>query len=59
MKEMKVQARLRKGDTLLREHFSKIKENDWPYEARRLMEKAIKIEREEKEILKKVIKKEE
>lgn len=47
-------ARIRKDDDLLREYFSNIKQSDWPYEIRRLLEKAIKIERKEKEIVEKV-----
>jgi hypothetical protein len=46
-------ARIRKDDELLREYFSKIKQSDWPYEIRRLLEKAIEIEKKEKEIVKK------
>lgn len=45
-------ARIREEDKLIREHFSKIKEGDYSYEIRRLLEKAIKIEQKEKKILK-------
>lgn len=44
-------ARIRKDDDIIREHFEGIKSSDHPYEVRRLLEKAIKIERKEKEIL--------
>lgn len=44
-------ARIRKDDDIIREHFEEVKESDHPYEVRRLLEKAIKIERKEKEIL--------
>ncbi len=44
-------ARIRKDDKLIREHFDEVKQSDHPYEVRRLIEKAIKIERKEKEIL--------
>ncbi len=42
-------ARIRQDDTIIREHFSQIKDGDYPYEIRRLIEKAILIERKEKE----------
>lgn len=42
-------ARIRQDDIVIREHFSKIKDSDYPYEIRRLIEKAILIERKEKE----------
>lgn len=42
-------ARIRKSDDLLREHFENIKDGDRAYEIRRLLEKAIKIEREEQQ----------
>lgn len=42
-------ARIRKEDNVLREHFSTIKESDYPYEIRRLLEKAILIERKNEE----------
>lgn len=42
-------ARIRKEDELIKEHFSGIKDSDYPYEIRRLVEKAILIERKEKE----------
>lgn len=44
-------ARIRKDDHLLREYFSKIKPSDHAYEIRRLLEKAIKIEQKEKEMI--------
>lgn len=44
-------ARIRKDDDIIREYFEEIKASDHPYEVRRLLEKAIKIERKEKEIL--------
>jgi hypothetical protein len=47
-------ARIRKDDVVLREYFSNIKQSDWAYEIRRLLEKAIEIEKKEKEIVKKV-----
>jgi hypothetical protein len=47
----KLYARIRKDDVILREHFDSVKQSDHPYEVRRLLEKAIKIERKEKEIL--------
>lgn len=50
----KIQARIRDDDEILREHFSSIKKSDHPYEVRRLLEKAILIERKEKEILEEV-----
>lgn len=49
----KLVARIRKDDHLIREHFDKIKTSDHPYEIRRLLEKAIKIEQEEQELVKK------
>lgn len=51
----RVTARLRKEDNLLREHFSKVKSSDQAYEVRRLLEKAIKMERKEQEILQKAL----
>ena len=42
-------ARIRKSDDVLREHFESIKDGDRAYEIRRLLEKAILQEREEKE----------
>ncbi|WP_169794182.1 hypothetical protein [Alicyclobacillus shizuokensis] len=48
----KIHVRLREEDTLLREHFSKIKKGDHSHEARRLMEKALLIEKKEQEALK-------
>lgn len=44
-------ARIRQNDDLLREYFTKIKPNDRAYEIRRLLEKAIKIEQEEKRMI--------
>lgn len=44
-------ARIRKDDNIIREHFDTIKVSDHPYELRRLVEKAILIEKKEKEIL--------
>lgn len=44
-------ARIRNDDEVIREHFEKVKDADHPYEVRRLLEKAILIERKEKEIL--------
>lgn len=51
MAKDRLYARIREEDTLIREHFSKIKQSDHAYEVRRLLEKAIKIEQKEKEIL--------
>lgn len=51
MAKDRLYARIRKGDDLLRDHFSKIKESDHSYEVRRLLEKAIKIERKQKEMI--------
>lgn len=51
MAKDRLYARIRKGDDLLREHFSTIKESDHSYEVRRLLEKAIKIERKEQEMI--------
>jgi hypothetical protein len=48
-----LQARLRKDDILLKKYFSKIKKGDWPYEIRRLLEKSIKTEQKEKQLLEK------
>jgi hypothetical protein len=50
----KVQARIREDDTIIREHFEEVKKSDHPYEVRRLLEKAILIERKEKEILEEI-----
>ncbi len=47
----KIQARIRDDDHILREYFSSIKKSDHPYEVRRLLEKAILIERKEKQFL--------
>lgn len=47
-------ARIRKSDDLLREHFKNIKDGDRAYEIRRLLEKAIKIEREEQKYYEKI-----
>lgn len=49
----KLVARIRKDDNVIREHFDNIKPSDHPYELRRLVEKAIKIEQEEKELIEK------
>ncbi|HFF1838887.1 hypothetical protein P4388_32005 [Bacillus thuringiensis] len=49
----KLVARIRKDDHILREHFDKIKSSDHPYEIRRLLEKAIKMEKEEQELIEK------
>lgn len=43
-------ARIRKGDDLLRGHFSDVKEGDRAYEIRRLLEKAIKVEQDEENL---------
>ncbi|KAF2421668.1 MULTISPECIES: hypothetical protein [Bacillus subtilis group] len=51
MAKDRLYARIRKGDDLLREHFSQVKESDHAYEVRRLLEKAIKIERKQKEMI--------
>lgn len=40
-------ARIRKNDDVLRDYFNEIKPNDRAYEIRRLLEKAIKSEKEE------------
>jgi hypothetical protein len=45
-------ARIRRDDDLIKEHFETVKRGDRAYEIRRLLEKAIKIERKEKESLK-------
>lgn len=47
----KLQARIRQDDEVIRDHFKKIKKSDHPYELRRLVEKAILIERKEEELL--------
>lgn len=47
-------ARIRQNDDLLREHFSEIKPNDRAYEIRRLLEKAIKIEQEDQQLIEKL-----
>lgn len=47
----KVQARLRADDQIIKEHFQEVKKSDHAYEVRRLLEKAILMERKEKEIL--------
>lgn len=44
-------ARVRKDDDLLREYFSNIKKADRPYEVRRLLEKSIKLEQKQQEII--------
>jgi hypothetical protein len=44
-------ARIRKDDIEIREHFENVKESDYAHEVRRLLEKAIRIERKEQEIL--------
>lgn len=46
-------AKIRKEDEVLARHFSQIKSGDYPYEIRRLLEKAILQEKEEQEILSK------
>lgn len=51
MAKDKLFARIRKDDTLIKEHFEQVKDSDHSYEVRRLLEKAIRIERKEKEIL--------
>jgi hypothetical protein len=51
MAKDRLYARIRNDDHIIREHFADVKESDHPYEVRRLLEKAIKIERKEKEIL--------
>lgn len=50
MAKDRLTARIRRDDTLLKNHFSDIKDSDHAYEVRRLLEKAIKIEQEEKEM---------
>lgn len=47
----RLQARVREDDTLIREHFAGVKKSDHAHELRRLVEKAIAIERKEKELL--------
>ncbi len=47
----KIQARIRDDDDIIREHFLSVKKSDHPYEVRRLLEKAILMERKEKQIL--------
>lgn len=51
MAKDRLYARIREDDTVIREHFKKVKSSDHSYEVRRLLEKAIEIERKEKEIL--------
>lgn len=51
MAKDRLYARIREDDDIIREHFAEVKQSDHPYEVRRLLEKAIKIERKEKEIL--------
>jgi hypothetical protein len=53
MAEGTLYARIRKEDDVLREHFSNVKKADHAFEVRRLLEKAILIERKEQEILQK------
>lgn len=50
MAKDRLTARIRKDDVLLKEHFEHIKESDHAYEVRRLLEKAIEIEQEEKKL---------
>lgn len=45
---MRIFARIRKDDELLKKHFQKIPRGDWAHEARRLMKKSIRIEQKEK-----------
>lgn len=47
-------ARIRQDDIIIKEHFEMIKPSDHAYEVRRLLEKAILIERKEKEIINKL-----
>lgn len=54
VKVERLQARVRSEDNIIREHFSKFKKSDHAYETRRLVEKAIKIERKEKEMLERI-----
>lgn len=51
MSKDRLYARIREDDVIIREHFDTIKSSDYSYELRRLLEKAIVIERKEKEIL--------
>jgi hypothetical protein len=51
MAKDRLYARIRNGDDVIRNHFESVKQSDHPYEVRRLLEKAILIERKEKEIL--------
>jgi hypothetical protein len=51
MAKDRLYARIREDDDIIREHFELVKQSDHPYEVRRLLEKAILIERKEKEIL--------
>lgn len=47
---MRLYTTIRADDDILRKHFDEVKKADIPYEMRRLMEKAIKIERKEQQI---------
>ena len=52
----RVFARIRKDDTIIKEHFENIKDSDTSYEVRRLLEKAILIERKEKQVIENISK---
>lgn len=54
MKSNKLEIRLRNEDKLLINYFKNIKHGDRAYEARRLLELAIKKEQKEKELIKKM-----
>ena len=49
MSKDRIYVRIRKGDKVIREHFDSINESDYSYEARRLLELAIKSESKSKE----------
>lgn len=48
MPKDRIYVRIRKSDELIRNHFSSINEADYPYEARRLLNKSIELEQKEK-----------
>jgi len=50
-KENILYARIRKDDTLIRDHFDQVKSSDWAYEIRRLIEIGIKEDKKQKELL--------
>lgn len=52
-KDNMLYARIRKDDHAIREHFNKVKNSDWAYEIRRLIEMGIAEEERQKNLLKK------